>query len=266
MKRLCCSSSRLRSPGFTLIELLVGAGVSLLVIGCFVQYLSHVSRATGRQQADLDAGSPARASMDDMLLYLRGGKTVLPSLTVGSTTYTTDGTDLAFEAPSYDPNTTTVVIENVYDRIVFDYDADRREIRQTIIPGAGSIRPARQDFLIARNVASIAYTFAVREQFTASKGNQFFTLGATPISKPLVLINGQVQEYTYAAETRTVAVNVAVSKSDVQILYTVAPADTAGLSLVTQINIQMTFETRDGVQQVRRVVMPGSARLRNRRS
>jgi len=266
MKRTRSSRSRLSQVGSSLIEVLVGASVSLVVVGSFTQFVSHISRATTRQQADMDAGGPARASMDDLLLYLRGADKVLPSLTVNSTTYTTDGSDLVFQAPAYNPNTTGVIISGVYDKVVFDYNATKREIRETIVPGSGSIRPARQGFLVAKNVASVTYSFNVRQQFTSTiSGSNTFTLDATPIAKPVVVVNGLAKACTYNASTRNVTVDAGSAGADVQMLYAILPTDTVGLPLVSQINLQVTVETKDGLQQVRQVSMPGGARLRNRR-
>jgi hypothetical protein len=267
MKRTHCSPSRRALAGGSLLEMLVGASVSLVVVGSFTQYVSHVSRAMTRQQADVDAGGSARASMDDLLLYLRGADKVLPSLTVSNTTYTTDGVDLVFQAPAYNPTTAGVIISGIYDKIVFDYNPTKREIRETIVPGTGSIRPSRQGFLVAKNVAGVTYTFSVRQQFTATmSGSNIFTLDATPIAKPVVVVNGVAKTCTYDATSKRVTVDAGVTGADVQVLYAILPSDTVGLPLVSQINLEVTVETKDGLRQVRQVTMPGGARLRNRRS
>jgi hypothetical protein len=115
-------------------------------------------------------------------------------------------------------------------------------------------------------VREVAYTFSVREQFTAGgTGSQTFTLKAAPAAKPLVLVNGIGTDCTFNAQARTVTAEIPVRGAKVQVMYGIQPTDSAALPSVTQVDVSVTFEGTDSRQRTYTFILPGSARLRNMR-
>jgi Tfp pilus assembly protein PilW len=252
--------------GLSLTEVLVAGFVLALVFTGVATFVNGVGSAMSRQETTNELSNYSRLAMDEMLLHLRGAKSVLPARSVNGTDFHTDTNDIVFLAPGYDPAATQVVLPNVDDTVAFQFDAGDGTIKETIVPGTGSTRAVRQAKVIARNVRDVAYTFSVREEFTAAAtGSQTFTLRAAPQAAPMVLIDGVGVQSGYDAESRAVTVEVPVRGAKVQAVYNIPTADTASYPLVTQVDIAVTFAGKDSRQRAYTFVMPGSARLRNHR-
>jgi Tfp pilus assembly protein PilV len=265
--RLAYRHVRHAAQGVTMVEVLVAGFVMTLIFSGLVTFVSGVNRSMSQQTTENGLSDSARVSMDEMLSDLRGAKGILASRTLNGTAYTSSGQDVVFLAPGYDPATTQVVLSGANDAIALDFDSQRGVIEETVVPAAGSIRPARTRYTLARNVLAVAYTYSARETFRAGgTGSQTFTLTGTPMAQPLVLVDGIGTACTYNAGARTVTVNVPVRGANVQALYGVQPTDTAALPLISQVDVAVTFQGQDSRLRTYTFVMPGSARLRNYRN
>lgn len=252
--------------GYGLVEMLVTVTLAFIMVSMVTTFLSMMASNTDRQQVDMTLGDSARNSVDEMLVSLRGASRVVVSDTVHGTATTTSGTQISFLAPGYDPASSTVVLEND-DRIAYVYDPQQRVIRQFLQPTNGSIRPTRNGYVVARNVESVRYLYFARESLKApGTGSVTHTLTATPLSKPLVMVNGVAVACEWTAQSRTVTFTAATRGSEVQFLYAVQPSEAAAAPLIVQVDVEVLFSGKDGRSSTRRLLFPGSARLRNRHS
>lgn len=254
-----------RGSGFTLVEALVALSLSALIVGMVSSFLNVMTVNVDRQQMDRTLGDSGRNALEEMLGNLRGASQVVLSDTVQGTVTDTNGQQLTFRAPGYDPATTAVTLTED-DRIAYVYSSRERVIRQYIQPASGSVRPERNGFVIARNVEAVHYQFIAQETIKAtSSGTMTHTLEATPMTEPLIVVNGAAVDGEWNPESRTVTFATPRRGAKVQFLYTIQPTDTAALSHVVQIGVEVLFSGKQGRIDTRRVVMPGSAQLRNRR-
>lgn len=252
--------------GLSLTEVLVAGFVLALVLTGVATFVNGVGSAMSRQETTNDLSNYSRLTMDEMLLHLREAKRLIPTRNINGADFQTDTNDIVFLTPGYDPATTQVVLPNVDDTIAFQFDAEEGAIKETIVPGTGSTRPVRQAKVIARNVRDVAYTFSVREEFTApATGSQSFMLRAIPRTAPMVQIDGIGVQSSYDPEARAVTAEVPVRGAKVQVVYGISTADTASYPLVTQVDIAVTFAGIDSRQRTYSFITPGSARLRNHR-
>jgi len=258
---------RPRCCGLTLIEVMVTTFVLALVLTTLLAMTSVTLRTTDRRQVEGTLHHRARLAMDEVLLQLRASDLVLPSRSIASLTYSTNGSNIVFSSPGYAPSNTSVFLANVTDYVAFTYDTSDKTLRQTIGVGSGSVRPNRTSFRLADKVSSLTFTYHVREQFKAS-GSTTFTLSATPLAAPTAFVNGAAAFSSYDAAAKTVTVASASSGADVQILYTISPTANAGaaLAFVSQVDVTMVLSNTDGRNITRPFTLNGSARLRNKRT
>jgi len=144
---------------------------------------------------------------------------------------------------------------------------------ESIQPGSGSVRPARNEKTLARDVAGVTFRYRVRDWFEVSRGGgTTFTLSAPPVGTPTAFVNG-VQTRCVASGTSYRIVPPTTRSEDafragdeVQFLYEVSPtAGSAVLSKVTQIDVIVRTLKKDARRIDRELTLQGSARLRNQR-
>jgi hypothetical protein len=246
-----------------LIEVLVGTFVLSLVSAGALGVISAVSTTFSRLATESDEVTAARLAMDEMTFELRGANQVLAAQTLNGVTFTTGGSTLVFSAPGYDPATAAVFLGGVTDYVAFQHDAAARTLSETLVKGAGSVRPDRNQKVIARSVESAVFTYRVRDQFTAkTTGLGTFTLSATPQTTPVVYINGSASSCTLVGKVATVT--IPSKNADVKYFYTDTPcADT--LPSVTEVDLTMTLQANDSRNITRTLTLSGGARLRNLR-
>jgi Tfp pilus assembly protein PilW len=257
------AAGRRRVAGLTIIEMLVTTFVFSLAMAGVLALISAASIAFDRSRVETDQSSDARLAMDEMLYQLRSAGLVISSQTLSGTTYTTGSSTVTLQAPGYDPSTTNVFLSGVSDAAAFQYDTSTHTLRETIVPGAGSVRPSRSQKVLASNVQSLACTYRVRDQFTTTTaGSVALTLSASPQSTPTVYVNGAASTASFNGTSATVSVPSA--HSDVQFVYPVTPTS-ATLPFVTEMDVTMSFQTLDSRRIARTMTIQGGARLRNQR-
>jgi type II secretory pathway pseudopilin PulG len=249
--------------GLTIIEMLVTTFVFSLAMAGVLALISAASIAFDKGRTETDQGNDARLAMDEMLCQLRASGLIVASQTLGGTTFTTGSAVVTGVAPAYDPATTNVILSGVSDAIAFKYDSQAQTVSETIVAGTGSVRPNRSQRVIARNVQSLACTYRVRDQFTATaSGNVNLTLSAAPQATPAVYVNGAAGTCTVSGTTATV--NSPAAGADIQLVYPVTPTS-ATLPFVSEVDVTMNFQALDSRRIARTMTIQGGARLRNQR-
>jgi Tfp pilus assembly protein PilW len=257
-----------RRRGLTLIEVMIAGTIFLMVLTAILSFCAGVARATDRRQVEAALADAGRRATDEVLLQARAATRVLPSQSLNGVPFATSGTGVVFAAPGYDAAAAGVILPAVTDAVAVSYDAPGRALRETIVPGAGSARPARTGFTIAENVSGVAFRYHVREQFK-SAGLTTYTLKAAALAAPAAYVAGRSVPCTWnAAAPGAVTVASAPVGSDVQFVYVVSPTTNSGAALqhVNLVEVTLTLSDTDGRSAVRTVTLSGSARLRNQRS
>ncbi len=265
---------RIRNCGSSLTEMMVAMVIFSLLVASMILGLRAMAVGASQQVADSGIGLDARRGVDEMLMQMRYASGVYSSHTVGTQTYTTSNSTIVMTAVGYDPATVGLVLPGVTDYMIFQYDATKKEIRETLIPGTGSKRSARSNYLLARNVESIALTYRVREQYNQPVSGSVYPLKATSIATPLVTIKGVPSTGGWAPSVpKQITVNTTPG-DDVQVLYPVSATDTDAVPLlsntaavprVQQVDVAVKFSAVDSRGTTRKLTMWGSACLRNRR-
>lgn len=254
--------------GSTLIEMMMTVFVIALVTSAILGLTSTANRTADRRVREESMGGFARASLDEMLKELRAADQIFVSRTIAGTNYATTASNLVLEAPGFDPASTQGILPGIYDVVAFTFDATARTLSETTFVDTGSRRPARSNFVIARNVQSVAYTYRVREQFV-SKGVASFVMSTPTASTPVAYVDGRLAAGSYVASTRTFTLSsTPASGKDVQFLYAINPTANsgAGLAFVNSVDVTLVLSEMDGRRITRTVTMSGNARLRNQRT
>ena len=256
--------------GVTLVETMVGMGTSCLVLFTVISVTANLSTQTDRDITRIPINSAARASMDDMLYYLRGARTVHAASTT---------TKITVSAPSYNPGAAGVTT-GADDTMTFEFDSTNQTLLETITPAGGTVRKALSQHILAKNVQSVAFSYYGRQAFPlatysySGARSQTFTLdnawktGTTPTVA--VMVNGvsytvpsPTMTVTVGAATRTVTVgNVPAGTGTATVRYELAPVS-GTLSAVAQVDVLLKFLQKDRQRVDQVFTIPGSARLRN---
>lgn len=267
------------APGLSLVEVSVAMTVMGLLLTTALGISGSVTRAADKNGVETRLTGDAREALDEVLYQVRGASSVLPSRALGGLTYTTNaaGTTVVLSAPGYDPASTTVLLPGVTDYVAFQYDSQAKTVVETLVPGAGSKRPARNRYLLAEKVEGFRCTFRARDVFTPGTGSVALVLRAPMASgaSPIVYVNGVQTAATAvtALSVTTVTVPVTAAGSEVQVVYDVNPTTyaTATAALSEDVKpaleavVELRFADQDSRRNVRTVTLHGAARLRNRR-
>jgi hypothetical protein len=224
-------------------------------------------RAADKNYTETGQTGGSRQAMDETLYQLRGANQVVRSQSVNGTTTTTGVSQVVLAAPGYDPAIAKFYLDNITDYVTLRYDATTKQLLETIVPGTGSVRPTRTNYVLARNVAGCTFTYRVRDYFVSSStGNTRFTLNATPLSAPKAYVNGVATTGSYNSSNGTYQVNLNSSKSDVQFVYEISPTSGSNaMALVGEVDVVLQFSDKDSRQMTRTMTLQGAARLRNSR-
>jgi Tfp pilus assembly protein PilV len=255
--------------GVSLVETVTATVIFTAVIAGTAALTSVVFRTNTRAMVEAPMANASRSSLDELNFQLRGGTAVVPSFTANSLTYSSTTTSVALKSQAFNTTLANPIISGVFDYVGFTYDSTAHQLTETILPGTGGTRPARNSFVIAKNVSAVTFSYLARNQFTAaSSSSTVFSLSALPIATPTVYINGaQTSNFSWSAGSQQVTVNGLVSGSDVQVVYTVSPTASSGVALnaVTQVTARLDLQKTDGMNITRTFTLEAGARLRNQR-
>jgi type II secretory pathway pseudopilin PulG len=254
--------------GVALMELMITALILSLVTAVILGLVTMATRIANRRTQEGAMGSSARTSLDEVLQELRAANQILLSRTLGGKTYTSAGSDIVFQAPGYDPLSAQGILPGIYDVVAFRYDPAAQVLTETAFPGAGSKRPQRTLFVIARQVRSVRYVYRVRDHFIADGNNPAparFELNAPPEEAPTAYVDGRRVGARMESARRAVLDDAPPDGADVQFLYTVRPAADS-LPHVSGVDVELTLSEEGGRALSRTLTLAGSARLRNQRT
>jgi hypothetical protein len=262
--------SRHRAPrvrGFSIVEFTVAGFVMLLTLLAALSVSSVSLRAADKNYTEVGQTGGSRQAMDETLYQLRGANEVRSSQVVNGTTTTTGASQVVLAAPGYDPAVARFYLDNVTDYVSLRYDATNKRLLETIVPGTGSVRPVRTNYVLARNVVGCTFTYRVRDYFVSNAtGNTRFTLNAKPLSTPRVYVNGVATNGSYNSSNGTYQVNLSSTKSDVQFVYEISPTSgRSAMLLVGEVDVVLQLADKDSRQVTRTMTLQGAARLRNSR-
>jgi prepilin-type N-terminal cleavage/methylation domain-containing protein len=254
--------------GFSVVELLVVFTiVSVLMTAC-LSVTSLSLRAADKTATENGLSGSGRMALDETLFQLRGADQVIAAATLDGAARATGATGVVLASPGYDPANPAFYLGGVRDYAALRYDPARRVLLETLVPGSGSVRPFRSDYVLARNVAACTFTYRARDQFSATAtGNVNFTLAATPTATPAAYVNGAPTTCVWNSGSRVATVYAPTRNSDVQFVYPVNPAAGADtLGRVGEVEITLQLLEPDGRRISRDVTVTGAARLRNWRN
>jgi hypothetical protein len=248
-----------------MVEMVTATAVATAVLFTGLSVSSMALRAADKNGTENGLSGDSRLAMDETLYQLRGCSQVLASHVLNGETHTTSASEVVLMSPGYNPASPKIFLGSVTDYIAIQYDATSKRLIETIIPGPGSVRPARNKQVIARNVKSCTFTYRVRDIFTSgSSGSTKFTLNATPLSTPVLYVNGVLTSYTYNSSNNSATVSLSGKSNDVQFVYDITPSSgTDALARVCEVNAIFQLSTTDGRQITRTATLHGAARLRN---
>jgi len=268
---------RRRQQGTTIAEVTVASLIITMLVTGVLALTGTVSRNADRGDTESGMADDGRRSMDEVLLQLRGARVVLASGAIAGSTYTTGASAVVVEAPAYHPNASGVFLDGVTDRVAFRFAPAERGVPgrliESIQPGSGSVRPARSEKTLARDVAGVTFRFRARERFEVLQGGgTTFSLSAPPLGTPTAFVNGvQTRCEGSGSSFRVVPPSTRTQDAiragdEVQFLYEVSPGGgSAVLSRVTQIDVIVRTLKKDARRIDRELTLQGSARLRNQR-
>lgn len=260
------SLSRRRYRGVSLVETMVAVTVFSILMVTMTAGLRALALGASQQVTDTGMGFDARRGVDEMLAQMRYASGVVAFHTSPTKTYTTNGSTIVMQAAGYDPAAVSIILPGVTDYIIFEHDAVKKEIRETVIAGVGSKRVARSRYLLAKNVESIALTYRVRDQFEKPISGVLPALSAKAVSAPSVTVNGESSSGAWALGSPSqIQVSAGASGADVQVLYPVSASDADALGHVQQVDVAVNFSDIDSRKMARKLTMSGSVCLRNHR-
>lgn len=254
----------------TLVETLVATGTSCAVLFTVFTVSGSLSKQTDKDATRIPISSTGRATVDNLLYYLRSTQSISAASTA---------TKVIITAPSYDPNA-SVVTTGVADTITFEFDSSAKALYETVATSGGTVRKAISRHVLAKNVESMVFTYYARQTFPLASfsgsgaDTQTFTLknawktGTTPTVA--LTVNGvgytvpsSTMILSADAATRTITVsNVPEGVGAAEIRYEAAPGS-SGLSAATQVNVLLKLLKKDSRQVDQVFTIAGSARLRN---
>lgn len=277
------TTQRNPAQGATLIEAMVACAISCLLILTLISAASSIAQSNDRQFVEMPLAGSARTAIDEMLFQLRGAKTVLPSQTIDGVKFTSDSDNIVFSAPAYSDKAAegsdVVLPDNSVDTVAFSFDAAKGQLCETIEPQAGSARKTRSQYVLARKVVNVTYTYYAHEHYhfaSPSILNTILSLRASwPKDNPptvKVLVNSQAA-LTYLANPNqtlhTVALlNIPQGKTDIGVFYIVdgSSGEAVPFDVVTKIDASVTLRDTDGHRIKHTFTISGSANLRNERT
>lgn len=253
--------------GMTLTEVAVAASLFALVLTTAISVYAVAARAGDRHKYEMTLVGGARSAMDEALSLVRASGSVYGQQIISSTNYSSSSTQVVLSAPGYNPATAAYFLDSVSDYIILSYDSTNQQIVETLIPGTGSVRPSRQNMVLVRNVTSCSFSYAVREYFTSSQGNNVkFSLGAQPNATPRVYVNGVLTSANFSQNNTTVSLNLTQKSNDIQVVYYVTPTTSnTTMALVGEIEVTLQLTTTDSRRLTVSNTINGAARLRNAR-
>lgn len=254
------------SRGAVLVEALVATLIFVLLVATLIAGLRTMAVGASRQVIDTGMGFDARRSVDEMLTQMRYASGVVASCKTGDRIYTTGNSTVVLKAAGYDPATTGIVLPSVTDYIILEYDAKEKEVRETTVPGAGSKRIPRSNYVIAKNVEGLVLTYRVRDQFVQTVTGLVPPLSAKPSGPPLLTVDGEASVATWVLNAVGQLHLSLGAGSKVQAIYPVSATDVLALPFVRQVDVEVKFANTDSHSGVRKLSMSGTACLRNRRS
>lgn len=128
---------QVRSDGFTLIEVVIVVAISSVLMLGLLSTFDWQNRVYNLEQAEVLATGSARVALNNMTFSLTQGSNILQSRTINGVNYTTGGTTVVIQIPSYDSS--GVLIANTYDHVVYTLSGSNLE--QVVELGANSDRP-----------------------------------------------------------------------------------------------------------------------------
>jgi hypothetical protein len=245
---------------------MVAIFVMSLVLLIALSISSVAMQSADKNNTETGMTGSSRLAMDEALYQIRGAKQVLAASPITGLSGTTGASQIVLAAPGYNPAVTSFYLDNITDYVVLRYDTTSKKLFQSLVPGTGSVRPLRTNYVLASNVSSCAFSYRVRDYFTSgAKNNAQFTLKAVPLSRPVMYVNG-VQTDSFNISGQTVTISLTSKSNDIQFVYSINPA-TAGTTLefVGEVEIALNLLAKDSRQADRTLTLQGAARLRNNR-
>jgi prepilin-type N-terminal cleavage/methylation domain-containing protein len=261
------TSARRRQRGLTLVEVAMATSILGLILTTTLSVYAVAARSGDRNQRETGLVGGARAAMDEVLFALRAAGQVHGQQSVGGVTYSASATQVVLSAPAYNPANAAYFLDGVSDYAILRYDAGNQQLVQTLVPGTGSARPARQNMVLARNVTACSFRYVVREYFSsANNNNARFNLSAQPLATPTVYVNGVARSVSYNANNASINTSLTEKRNDIQVVYAVSPTtNNTTMALVGEVEVSLDLTTTDSRRLTVSNTLVGAARLRNAR-
>lgn len=140
--------------GFTLTEVVILIGLFSIVLIGLLNIFDWQSKVYNLEHAEVMATGSARTAMNNMTIMLAQGTTLVNNRTISGTNYTSGGSSVIVQMPSYDSS--GQVIQSTYDYVV--YYTSGSNLYQLTELGTGSARDAGTKLLTDR-LNSLAFTY-----------------------------------------------------------------------------------------------------------
>jgi prepilin-type N-terminal cleavage/methylation domain-containing protein len=115
-----------RQAGFTLFEMIIVIFLFAILLVGLLNIFDWQQKVYNFEQAEIAATGTARNAMNSLTFGVAQGSAILASRTIDGTTYTTGGSTVVLQLPSYD--SATNLIPNTYDYLV--YSASGTDLHQ----------------------------------------------------------------------------------------------------------------------------------------
>jgi len=144
-----------RTAGYTLVETVIIVGlVAMLFLALFTLFVT-ASRTFSHEQRAAGAAYEARTTIREIQIVARAAHSVVDSVVINTTTYTTDmNSTLVLALPAI--NTLYDVIPSAYDHVVFSLSGS--ELTKIVSPHAASAR-APIDKTLSKLVADLTFAY-----------------------------------------------------------------------------------------------------------
>lgn len=140
------------NKGFTLVEVLIVTVLGIFLLGAIVYTAFNINRSMVLAQRRVEVQEAARNMIGRIVKDFRGGSSLVTSVTIDSTLYTTSTNTAVLRLPSVDANGNVLSVD---DHIVFT--VINGELRRITQADATSARNSG-DILIGRGVTSIVFS------------------------------------------------------------------------------------------------------------
>jgi len=273
-----------RKLGTTLAEVMFAAFFVTFIFGNLAWGMMEVSRVTSQESTASSFSAQSRTALDSMRQDAVSSSSALSTLTVNSTTYTSNPAGvLILQEPTvtYDGsgNVSTTYQDNVIYHLVGA--SAPYTLNKLISPQTGSPRPRQPDTVVVNNVKTLAITFLhhvawtgngsattfaldVPAAGTASASNSTVNSGGTTISfgsgATFVAVNGT---YPNGAISLTTA---PANNTKVDAFYPVDSTTAAGSAGVSSVNLDLTMSATQvvpGAPATQSMETMSTAQLRN---